>query len=95
MAYDDPREIKIRIKEGSYTLIHDWFGDHYRKVDSITETDDEGSKVNYDIVVVRTSEFMMVHWALQYGTAVEIMDEDIREKVREELKRMEKRYGMH
>ena len=86
MAYDEPRDIQIKIKEDSYTLIHDWFGDHYKKVDSIMETDDEGNKVNYDIVVVRTSPFMIVHWAMQYGTAVEIMDEEIREKIREELK---------
>ena len=35
---------------------------------------------------------MMVHWAMQYGTAVEIMDEEIREKIREELEEMSKIY---
>ena len=92
MAYDEPRDIRIKIKEDSYTLIHDWFGDHYKKVDSVTETEADGNKVNYDIVVVRTSPFMMVHWAMQYGTAVEIMDEEIREKIREELEEMSKIY---
>jgi hydrogenase maturation factor len=93
MAYDEPRDIKIKIEETDYTMIHSWFGDHYHKVDSITETDGEGNKVNYDIVVVKTSPFMMVHWAMQYGTAVEIIDEDIREKIREELKEMWEKYG--
>lgn len=92
MAYDEPRDIRIKIKEDSYTLVHDWFGDHYKKVDSVTETEADGNKVNYDIVVVRTSPFMMVHWAMQYGTAVEIMDEEIREKIREELEEMSKIY---
>ncbi len=92
MAYDEPRDIKIKIKEDSYTHIHDWFGDHYKKIDSVTEIDNEGNNVNYDIVVVRTSPFMMIHWAMQYGTAVEIMDEEIRERIREELKNMEKKY---
>ena len=92
MAYDEPRDIRIKIKEDSYTLVHDWFGGHYKKVDSVTETEADGNKVNYDIVVVRTSPFMMVHWAMQYGTAVEIMDEEIREKIREELEEMSKIY---
>ena len=93
MAFDEPRDIKIKIKEDRYTLIHDWFGDHYKKVDSIIETDDEGNKVNYDIVVVRTSPFMIVHWAMQYGTVVEIMDEEIREEIKKELEKMHGKYN--
>ena len=93
MAYDEPRDIRIKIKEDSYTLVHDWFGDHYKKVDSIIETDDEGNKVNYDIVVVRTSPFMIVHWAMQYGTVVEIMDEEIREEIKKELEKMHGKYN--
>ena len=92
MAFDEPRDIKIKIKEDGYTLIHDWFGNHYKKVDSVTETDEEGNKVNYDIVVVRTSPFMIVHWAMQYGTAVEIMDEEIRKNIKEDLENMERLY---
>ncbi len=92
MAFDPPRDIRIKINEDDFTTLHSWFGSHYKKVDSITETDDEGNRVNYDIVVVKTSPFMIVHWAMQYGTAVEIMDEEIREKIREELKEMEERY---
>ena len=93
MAYDEPRDIQIKIKEDSYTLIHDWFGDHYRKIDSVTEKDDTGTEKTYDIVEVKTSPYMIVHWAMQYGTAMEIMDEEIREKISEELKEMDKIYG--
>ena len=92
MAYDEPRDIRIKIKEDKFTLIHDWFGDHYQKIDSITEADYNGNIINYDIVVVRTSPFMIVHWAMQYGTAVEIMNEEIREKIREELSDMANTY---
>ena len=92
MAFDEPREIKIKIEETGYTLLHDWFGDHYDKIDSVTETDSAGNEKTYDIVTVKTSPNMIVHWAMQYGTAVEILDEEIREKIREELKEIKRRY---
>ncbi len=92
MAYDDPREIRIKLRDSEYTLLHNWFGNHYEKVDSVTETNADGNEIRYDIVTVRTSPYMIVHWALQYGTSVEILDEEIREKIMEELKEMEERY---
>lgn len=92
MAYDEPRDIRIKIDETGYTLIHDWFGDHYRKIDNITEKDDTGNEKTFDIVEVKTSPYMIVHWAMQYGTAVEILDEEIREEIRNEIKKVEKQY---
>ena len=86
MAYDEPQDIRIKIKNTDYTRIHDWFGDYYEKTD---ETCEEG----YDIVKVRTSPFMIVHWAMQYGDTVEIMDEEIRAKILEEIRKMESLYG--
>ncbi|MGN0424966.1 MAG: WYL domain-containing protein [Acetatifactor sp.] len=85
MAYDEPKDIHIKIKNTDYTILHDWFGEHYEKTDLSCE---EG----YDIVKVRTSPFMIVHWAMQYGSSVEIMDEEIREKIREEVRCMAERY---
>lgn len=81
MAYDEPQDIRIKIKNTDYTIIHDWFGDHYEKVDEVTRADDDGNEIHYDIVKVRTSPSMIVHWAMQYGSRVEIMDEEIREKI--------------
>lgn len=81
MAYDEPQNIRIKIKNTDYTIIHDWFGDHYEKVDEVTRADDDGNEIHYDIVKVRTSPSMIVHWAMQYGGRVEIMDEEIREKI--------------
>lgn len=92
MAYDEPQDIRIKIRNTDYTIIHDWFGNHYKKVDEVTGPDDKGREVQYDIVMVRTSPTMIVHWAMQYGSKVEIMDEEIRGKLREELKKMEKMY---
>ena len=92
MAYDEPRDIRIKIPETEYTLIHSWFGDHYRKIESTVETDKDGNEIKYDIVVVKTSPFMIVGWAMQYGTTVEIMDEEIRKEIRNKLKRISDLY---
>ena len=61
--------------------IHDWFGDHYEKADEVIAFDEDGNEIHYDIVKVRTSPSMIVHWAMQYGGKVEILDEEIREKI--------------
>jgi len=81
MAYDEPQDIRIKIKNTDYTIIHDWFGDHYEKVDEVTRADDDGNEIHYDIVKVRTSPSMIVHWAMQYGSRVEIMDEEVRNRI--------------
>jgi hypothetical protein len=93
MAFGDVRDIRIRIKNSDYTIIHDWFGDHYRKVSEMNEKDADGNEVRYDVVEVRTSPKMLVHWAMQYGTLVEIMDEEVREKISEEINVLSRLYG--
>ncbi len=85
MAYDEPRDIHIKIRNTDYTILHDWFGDHYEKTD--TPCGD-----GYDIVKVKTSPSMIVHWAMQYAGDVEIMDEEIREKIRREIKKLQEKY---
>ncbi len=92
MAYDEPQDIRMKIKETDYTIIHDGFGDHYEKVDEVTGVDDKGNEIRYDIVRVRTSPSMIVHWAMQYGSRVEIMDEEIRKKIQSELVEMGRKY---
>ena len=47
----------------------------------------------YDVVIVKTSPTMIVHWAMQYGMAVEILDEEIRKKIREEIVGMAEKYA--
>lgn len=94
MAYDEPRNIRLKIKNTDYTILHDWFGDNYEKVGETVEMVDDGNETGYDIVSVRTSPSMLVHWAMQYGTVVEIMNEEIREKIREEVRKVGKVYGL-
>jgi hypothetical protein len=86
MAYDEPREIKIKIKNTDYTILHDWFGNHYEKISSIP------GEPEYDIVRVKTSPTMIVPWALQYAGKVEILDEEIREKIRESIEKLGEKY---
>lgn len=85
MAYDEPQNIRIKIRDTDYTIIHDWFGDYYEKTSLSAE---EG----YDIVQVKTSPSMIIHWAMQYAGAVEIMNEDIRAKIREEIEKVGRKY---
>ena len=88
MGYDTPRDIHIKIRKDDYTILHDWFGDHY-------EHTDEPCEEGYDIVRVKTSPFMIRHWALQYGKTIEVLDEDIREEIRNELKQLSELYANH
>ena len=87
MAWDEPRNIRIKIKNTGYTMIHDWFGEHYEKTN---ESEEEG----YDVVIVKTSPTMIVHWSMQYGMAVEILDKEIRKKIREEIAGMAEKYAI-
>lgn len=85
MAYDEPRDIYIKIRNTDYTILHDWFGNHYEKTDQKAE---EG----FHIVKVKTSPSMVVYLAMQYFDRIEIMDPEIREKIREAAIRIGERY---
>ena len=86
MGYDEPRRIRIKIKNDKYTVLHDWFGENYEK--SFAPCDDK-----HDYVYVITSPKMIVFWALQYADIVEVIDEDIREEIRENIKKLEGKYN--
>ena len=92
MAYDEPREIQLKLRSDDYTILHDWFGNHYEKTDESIETDENGYRVQYDTVKVRTSPSMIVHWAMQYAGAVEILDEEIRKRIWDEIAKLKKKY---
>lgn len=85
MAYDLPRDIHIKVKSDSYTILNDWFLGYY-------ENTNEACEEGYQILRVKTSPYMIVRWALQYGEKVEIMDEDIRERIREEIEKIKNIY---
>ena len=87
MAYDEPRDIYIKIRNSDYTILHDWFGNHYKKTKKACE---EG----YDIAVVKTSPSMMVHWAMQYGTRVEVLEpESLRKALADAVRAMNEKYN--
>ena len=48
------------------------------KLLSLIQTEKCGD--GYEVVDVTTSPSMIVHWAMQYGDKVEILDEEVREK---------------
>lgn len=85
MGYDKPRDILIKIKSGDYTFLHDWFGNHYEKTN---DSNEEGM----DIVKIRTSPSMMVHWAMQYADKVEVLDEEIREEIKLQAEKLSRKY---
>ena len=87
MGYEKPRHIRIKIPEGKITVIHNWFGSHYTTPKT---TPPEKGFVYVDVL---TSPSFVVQWAMQYYDIVEIMDEDIREKIREALKKAEDKYS--
>lgn len=91
MAYGDPRDIKIKIdnrdKKG-FTFLHDWFGGHFKVLRS-----PKGSDPDHVYVSVKADPKMIVHWAMQYSGLVEVMDEEVRDLIKEELERMRKKYG--
>ena len=86
MSYDQPRKIQVKIPTGSYTVIHDWFGENYRKCHVECE---EG----FEIVEVMVAPSMMVPWALQYSGLVEILDEEIRARIAGQIEILKSKYG--
>ncbi|MCR4788917.1 MAG: WYL domain-containing protein [Lachnospiraceae bacterium] len=86
-----PRDISIRIPlsyKNRYTILHDWFGDHFRINKKATADSEEG----YEVVDVRTSPSMLAHWAMQYSDFCEILDDEVREDIRKEMKKLERKY---
>jgi len=86
MGYDTPRKIRLKIPQDQYTVLHDWFGDRFRKVHAPCE---EG----FDQVEVTAPPSMMVHWALQYAGTVEVLDEEVREMIWDEIKQLHRKYA--
>lgn len=89
MAYGNPRDIRIKIdnrdKKG-FTFLRDWFGEHYELLNSRDESE------GYITVTVKADPKMIVHWAMQYAVLVEVLDDEVRELIREELKMLGEKY---
>ena len=89
-AYGKPRDISIKIdnrdKKG-FTFLHDWFGEHY----VVSSSRDESSS-DHITVTVKADPKMFVHWAMQYAGLVEVLDDEVRTMIREELKKLGEKY---
>ncbi|MGN0438263.1 MAG: WYL domain-containing protein [Lachnospiraceae bacterium] len=82
MFYDVPKKIRLKIRKDSYTMLHDWFGTHYK----VYACEEEG----WDYVDVTCSPDAMVHFAMQYAGRLEVMDEEVKKEIRREMKHLEK-----
>ena len=90
MTYGEPRDIKIRIDnkdQKGFTFLHDWFGEHFKVLRT-----PKGADPEYILVSVKADPNMIVHWAMQYSGLVEVMDEEVRGLIREELEKMREKY---
>ena len=85
MGYDEPRFIKVRIKNTDYNILQHWFGGNYRKL--VNRSDER-----YDVVEIKTSPSLIVSWALSYGEKVEILDADIRNEIKKQLNKLKEMY---
>lgn len=76
--------IKIKLKKEHIGIFIDWYGTDY----TIVERDDQ-----FITIRVRVNENATYYWALQYGHVVEIVEPiDLREKLKQGLKDMLKKY---
>lgn len=96
MAFDTdaekPRKISIKIptdKVNRYTILHDWFGDHFELNRNATKKCEDG----YEVVDVVTSPAMLVHWAMQYADFCEVLDKGVREKINRAISRVGEKYS--
>lgn len=85
MSYDSPQYMRLNIPKQKYTMIHDWFGDNYKYIKSI---DDETDQIE-----VKCTPFAMTHFAMQYGANIEVVTPEIRDKIKDEIELMIKKYG--
>ena len=52
----------------------------------------EGADPAYIYASIKADPKMIVHWAMQYSGLVEVMDEEVRALIKEELERMREKY---
>lgn len=90
MFYDEPETITLKIRNDRYTLVHDWFGDHFTTVKKRDQNLDE----QHDLIRVCCSPNAIINWALQYSDYVEVVEPvEIRNAVVKRLKDTLEKYG--
>lgn len=84
MFYGAPRKIDIKIKTNRYTLLHDYFGEHYRFKKHLEN--------DWDLVQVECVPEALKKWAMLNSEVVEIMDDGLRKEMVEECRELMRRY---
>ena len=90
MGSDNPKDIRLKVSKNddiSSHILKDWFGDEW-------ELTEEKCDAAHEIIKVKTSPYMIVHWAMLYGNRFEVLNEDIRKEIREEIKKMKEMYDI-
>ena len=97
MFADEPVTIILRVKKSAISDIVDWFGSNFDVVDESIARQYEGFRETTDAVTyVRLvcSRQAMSHWAMQYGTSVEVIyPTELRTQIGEAVKEMNNRYN--
>jgi hypothetical protein len=85
MYYGKPESIRLKLDRARYTLLHDYFGDHYQFVEHIDD--------RWDCVQVKCVPEAMISWAMQCLDFVEVLQpDDLRQKMLEKCKGLVERY---
>lgn len=85
MYYGEPEQITLKLDRQRYTLLHDYFGEHYQFRQQI-----DG---RWDEVVVKCVPDSMISWAMQCSDYVEVMKpKGLREKIWMKCRGLVERY---
>jgi len=85
MSYGEPEQITLKLDRQRYTLLHDYFGEHYQYKKHLDE--------KWDEVVVKCVPDAMISWALQCSDYVEVMKpEKLRERIFQKSMHLVERY---
>lgn len=84
MFYDEPIDIILNVNKDRYTAIYDRFGEDYKYIKEVDNKKDQ--------IKVRCSPNAIVHFAMQYGAQVEVVTEEIREMIRDEMESLKNIY---
>jgi hypothetical protein len=85
MYYGVPEPITLKLDRKRYTLLHDYFGEHYQFRRQLDE--------KWDEVAVKCVPDAMISWAMQCSDYVEVMKPDyLRDRILEKCKELVGRY---
>lgn len=98
MFADEPATIVMRVKRSAISDVVDWFGKNFDVISESIARQYEGFReTEEDVIYVRLvcSPKAMEHWAMQYGTSVEVIyPQTLRDRIRDDVSDMYDRYHL-